>query len=584
MSATVNYQSPVRAPGGGGAPVPSDAARPRGRMTIGITLVVALLLSAVLQNTAFSYRQGAINQNRPEGAAEPSRLANLDSFSLALLLGGLRGPLVMFLWTNSETQKSEKDLESFDTQVEMIRLLQGEFDSVHLFQIWNKAYNVSVQMASLANKYAAILDALEYARKIDRSNPNNINILAAMGGLFADKLGGSSEKDYYRPRVRTETLPVFRINVPAGLLPAFQKAVTDAGVDPARVRVGTGGAGGATTVTVEKVAGERILAAFKGTGLTVTAVPRQTLRPEVRGRRTELDTVLDEKGMILPQYLTPTRTLPTGTHGNDGSELQYLAQFQPYPYGLSPIALGYNYNKRAQYLYRAARQKHLQLSDLVIDNQPGLNLKAWAEEEWDRGRRLEQRGFGMTSEDVENRPRELRTAGLALDAKAVDGPALDEAIFSYLRANQVALAALPELESHVANFPSNLQNYSGHTQNLRAIAHLTLADARYVAAILATDAKRRKALRDEARAEYEKAARDFMLLTLKFYIEDVDAKTVGFSRTDVQEKAFPEIEAIYKKTLALIQERYGKTAPNGTDIEEYDENVQRIGKRRAMLK
>src|SRR3954453_13041999 len=165
-----------------------DSSNPRrrggGRAAIGVVLIAALLCSAVLQQVAFSYRNAAVNRNRPKGAPPPSRVSNLDSFSLALLLGGLRGPLVMFLWTNSENQKTERDLESFDTQVELIRLLQPEFDSVHLFQMWNKAYNVSVQYASLANKYASVLDALQYGHRIDRSNPNNINILNAIGGLY----------------------------------------------------------------------------------------------------------------------------------------------------------------------------------------------------------------------------------------------------------------------------------------------------------------------------------------------------------------------------------------------------------------
>jgi energy-coupling factor transporter ATP-binding protein EcfA2 len=65
-----------------------------------------------------------------------------------VVLGGLRGPLVMILWTSSEGQKAERELEDFDTKVEWIRLLQPEFDSVHIFQVWNKAYNISVQMAS----------------------------------------------------------------------------------------------------------------------------------------------------------------------------------------------------------------------------------------------------------------------------------------------------------------------------------------------------------------------------------------------------------------------------------------------------
>ena len=65
----------------------------------------------------------------------------------------------MYLWSTSETQKIDRDLADFDTKVEWIRLLQPEFDTVHLFQIWNKAYNISVLMASPADKYTTIMQA-----------------------------------------------------------------------------------------------------------------------------------------------------------------------------------------------------------------------------------------------------------------------------------------------------------------------------------------------------------------------------------------------------------------------------------------
>ena len=134
-------------------------------------------------------------------------LSSMNSFALGLLLGGLRGPLVMILWTDSENQKTEKNLEGVDTEIEWIRLLQPEFDTVHLFQIWNKAYNISVQMASMANKYDTILGALDYAHNVDAQKPDDINIVAAIGQLYFDKLGTSSEKVYYRRRVREESKP-----------------------------------------------------------------------------------------------------------------------------------------------------------------------------------------------------------------------------------------------------------------------------------------------------------------------------------------------------------------------------------------
>src|SRR4051794_25551331 len=177
----------------------------RSRVLIVIVMIVALLISAVTRDWARAMRVNNVEGQPVGDAGAGNSLANMNSYALALLLGGLRGPLVMILWSSSESQKADKDLEDFDTKVEWIRLLQPEFDSVHIFQIWNKAYNISVQMASLTNKYSAILDALDYAERIGKQRPNNINIELAVADVYFNKLGLSGEKEYYRKRVREET-------------------------------------------------------------------------------------------------------------------------------------------------------------------------------------------------------------------------------------------------------------------------------------------------------------------------------------------------------------------------------------------
>src|SRR5438132_12093565 len=115
----------------------------RGRLPIVLLMVISLVGAGITRQWAAAERysgRGSIPQTT--GA---SNLSQMNSYALALLLGGLRGPLVMFLWPSAEEQKAEKNLEDFDTKIEWIRLLQAEFDSVHIFQIWNKAWNVSVQ-------------------------------------------------------------------------------------------------------------------------------------------------------------------------------------------------------------------------------------------------------------------------------------------------------------------------------------------------------------------------------------------------------------------------------------------------------
>src|SRR5918993_5574477 len=180
-------------------------------------------------------------------------------------------------------------------------MLQPEFDTVHIFQIWNKAYNISVQMASNANKYTTILDAIEYARSVDRERPNNINILYQIGSVYFDKLGGASEKQYYRKRVRDETM--------------------------------------------------------------ARAANPKVNRADPGWRPLKMDPMLDEKGNLLPDAKR---------------EVPHLEAFQPYPYGLSPQAIGYSYFKRAQELQDNG-QRHAQISDLVVDSRPGLSLRMWGE-------------------------------------------------------------------------------------------------------------------------------------------------------------------------------------------------------------
>lgn len=563
----------------------TPAPRRRGRMLIGITLIVSLIASALLQQTAYSFRSAAINGNRPKDVAAPSRVANLDSFSLALLLGGLRGPLVMFLWTSSESQKGDRDLESFDTKVEMIRLLQPEFVTVHLFQIWNKIYNIPAQLASLSNKYAAILDGLNYANEALKQLPDDINIVSAIGSAYADKLGNSQEKEYYRARVRNESLPVYRIIFPKARTAEFQKAITDSGVESASVKINDG-ASGSVTALVDKLPGDRALALFKHDDVKVEAVTRQSLRAGLRKRRMELDTMLDVNGNLLPELLKPTRVLPPGVVDNDGSKLQFLAQFQPYPFGLSPIALGYNYQKRAQNLQRYGLQKHVQMSSLVIDHVPALTLKSWADEEWDRARHGEQRGLPPVA-NSDKLTRELWNSKVAPDVKIVNQAAIDEAIFSYHRAAQLAEAVVPEMEEHIRRYPSNIQSFASHIDTAKATYHLMRADGDYLQAIASAKPEERKALLAKAKVEYQESSKWFHMLILRYYIDAADAAKIKYKREAIDEKmTLEELTGILGRARAYLRTKYKNPDMNPAiqDLREYDEEIHRIDDRLSHIK
>jgi hypothetical protein len=494
-------------------PAPAgEAARrgTRGRFATVVVMIVALVLAGVTRQAAQSLRGAS---QAAAGASSGATLSSMNSFALALLLGGLRGPLVMLLWTSSESQKTEKNLEDFDTKVEWIRLLQPEFDTVHIFQIWNKAYNISVQMASVANKYTTILDAIDYAKGVDAQRPNNINIVHAIGSVYADKLGGSNEKRYYIEQVRKQSKP--------------------------------------------------------------HTVRQRLNRDDPGWRRLEMDPLLDEKGNLLPHLLKGNNVRPvsplTAAEWNTGAELQYLEKYQPFPYGVSPLAIGYNYLKRAQVLQTVGKQRHAQLSDLVVDSRPALALKAWADEEWERGRRVELAAFHKPL-PAERGELELPTAQIPLTPPP-DPSVLDEAVFSYDRASQLMRDAEEEYKRHLRSYTNNASTYQLHLSEVALARDLMGADRDYLKAMRATGAERTK-LATAAAEQYLRAMHQSEYVILKYYVDDETAEKAGYKRAEIDRTPVQQFESLIGKVYDQIN-RPGYFDAHEEDRGEFERYARR---------
>ncbi len=279
-----------------------------GRVIVVVFMVLALAASSYMRDWAIDDHE-AVRSNgrlpRPAASTE-SPLSSMPSFATALLLGGLRGPLVMILWTSSETQKQQHDLQDFDTKVEWIRLLQPEFDTVHLFQIWNKAYNVSVQMSSLRNKYTTILDAIDYGQKVERERPDDLNIITAIAAIYGDKLGTSAEHVYYRSRIRRESQTLTRVTFPATRAGDFRWLAVKAGWIEDQSPISADEKTQTDSVVLEPVFAKQLVKEFVGPGIRFVAeTRRESQRSDPSWRRVRLDPMLDENGYILPDLLIP---------------------------------------------------------------------------------------------------------------------------------------------------------------------------------------------------------------------------------------------------------------------------------------
>jgi len=546
--------------------------RPATRRSAGRIGLIGLLIAALLatnwtRDQAIAYHESIRNRSTLPGVVVSNgdtSLSSMPSFATALLLGGLRGPLVMILWTSSESQKQQRDLQDFDTKVEWIRLLQPEFDTVHLFQIWNKAYNVSVQMASLRNKYTTILDAIDYGKKVERERPDDINILTAVANLYGEKLGTSQEHVYYRSRIRRESQTLIRVTFPANLADEFRSAAAKAGWTQKDSPLEPNEQNQTVRVVIEPMIARQLERDFTGAGVEYSPeTRRESQQNDPSWRRVRLDPLLDENGRILPALLAPRyprpADLPASQPWYDGSPLQFLKQYEPFPYGISTLALAYNDYQQAQFLQLLWHQHHIQTGDTVVDARPAITLKDWAKDEWERGRRFELRTWNQfVPESDDPITLERPTAGVAFDAPTTDRFDHDGALYSYALAARLFDDALDKYRQHIEAYKNFASVYFVHVDDVTSGEHLMRADHDYLAAADAAGAERTRLLQSAAN-EYRAAMLHLAVTVLKYYVdEQVMAEVYPRDPRTGQQYNRATIEAsdpnTYLRTLGAVEE------------------------------
>ena len=133
-----------------------------------------------------------------------SELSDLPAQAMTLILGGFRGPYVMWLWVRVEDEKHKKVHFDLIDRYTKIAMLQSDYPQVWTFLGWNLAWNLPVQWQSLERRYQWIRRATEFLGEGFRKNPHSAQIAAGMGRIYSEKLGRSQEAEYYRRRVREE--------------------------------------------------------------------------------------------------------------------------------------------------------------------------------------------------------------------------------------------------------------------------------------------------------------------------------------------------------------------------------------------
>ncbi len=131
-------------------------------------------------------------------------LSDLPAQAVTLILGGFRGPYVVWLWIKVEEDKHNRIHFDLIDGYTKIAMLQSDYPQVWTFLAWNLAWNLPVQWQSLERRYQWIRRAVEFLGEGYRKNPHSAQIAADMGRIYSEKLGRSQEAEYYRRRVREE--------------------------------------------------------------------------------------------------------------------------------------------------------------------------------------------------------------------------------------------------------------------------------------------------------------------------------------------------------------------------------------------
>ena len=131
-------------------------------------------------------------------------LADLPSEAVTLILGGFRGPYVVWLWTRAEDEKQKKIHFDLLDRYTKIAMLQADYPQVWTFHYWNMLWNITVQWQSPERKYQWIRLGIRFLREGYRRNPRSAVIMMEMGRGYMDKIGRSQEAPYYRARVEED--------------------------------------------------------------------------------------------------------------------------------------------------------------------------------------------------------------------------------------------------------------------------------------------------------------------------------------------------------------------------------------------
>ena len=193
------------------------------RKAIYLVAIVCLLgLSLLVRGTFFRLDKKSVEEVKDsgmvaltmDGRAKVHELTELQQgetelggAAVQLLLTGSRGLAVCALWNNAIEKQRKQEWNELDISVDSITKLQPHFTAPWLFQSWNLAYNVSVEMDRLNDMYFYIARGVSIIGKGESLNRNNPDLRWNIGFYYQNKFGVSDRVTTLRCLYQLSCIP-----------------------------------------------------------------------------------------------------------------------------------------------------------------------------------------------------------------------------------------------------------------------------------------------------------------------------------------------------------------------------------------
>jgi hypothetical protein len=138
-----------------------------------------------------------LEQGDPELAGEAIRLS----------LVGSRGLVVTYLWNTAIEKQKRNDFHEFELLVRTVTKLQPHFITPWIFQSWNIAYNVSVELKSPGDMYFYIAEGIRLLAEGERRNKKSPDMRYQIAFYYQNKFGVSDDVQVLRCLFQLSCIP-----------------------------------------------------------------------------------------------------------------------------------------------------------------------------------------------------------------------------------------------------------------------------------------------------------------------------------------------------------------------------------------